>query len=155
MTRSNVQPFRFLASAGLRSLCRRRYRSQMRDAFRQHGSVAVHRFNARCPRRLRMRLFAPHLVSSTLGAAALAMLSACGGGSSASAPVAPPVAPTATHLTGTAAVGAPMTQGKLRVLDATGTVVAHDIVINADGSYDAGELSGTAPWRIEACGYAG
>ena len=102
-----------------------------------------------------MRLFAPSLVSSTLGAAALAMLSACGGGSSASAPVAPPVAPTATHLTGTAAVGAPMTQGKLRVLDATGAVVAHDIAINADGTYDAGELTGTAPWRIEACGYAG
>jgi hypothetical protein len=103
-----------------------------------------------------MRLFTRSLVPFSLGAVALAMLSACGGGSASSTPpVAPPVAPTATHLTGTAAVGAPMTQGKLRVLDATGTVVAHDITINDDGSYDAGALTGTAPWRVEACGYTG
>ena len=103
-----------------------------------------------------MRRFARSLVPFSLGAVALAMLSACGGGSDAStAPVAPPVAPTATHLTGTAAVGAPMTQGKLRVLDASGAVVAHDVTINDDGTYDAGALSGTGPWRVEACGYAG
>ncbi len=103
-----------------------------------------------------MRLFTRSLVPFSLGAVALAMLSACGGGSDSSTPpVAPPVAPTATHLTGTAAVGAPMTQGKLRVLDATGAVVAHDITINDDGTYDAGALTGTAPWRVEACGYTG
>ena len=103
-----------------------------------------------------MRLFTRSLVPFSLGAVALAMLSACGGGSASSTPpVTPPVAPTATHLTGTAAVGAPMTQGKLRVLDATGAVVAHDITINDDGTYDAGALTGTAPWRVEACGYTG
>jgi hypothetical protein len=103
-----------------------------------------------------MRLFTRSLVPFSLGAVALAMLSACGGGSASSTPpVSPPVAPTATHLTGTAAVGAPMTQGKLRVLDATGAVVAHDITINDDGTYDAGALTGTAPWRVEACGYTG
>jgi hypothetical protein len=101
-----------------------------------------------------MRLFARSFVPFALSAAALAMLSACGGGSDASAPPVAPT-PTATHLTGSAAVGAPMTQGTLRVLDATGTVVAHDIAINADGSYDAGALTGTGPWRIEACGYTG
>lgn len=102
-----------------------------------------------------MRLFTRSLVPFSLGAVALSMLSACGGGSSSAAPPAPPVAPTATHLSGTAAVGAPMTQGKLRVLDATGAVVAHDITINDDGSYDAGALTGTGPWRVEACGYTG
>ncbi len=102
-----------------------------------------------------MRLFTRSLVPFSLGAVALAMLSACGGGSDTSTPVAPPVAPTATHLTGTAAVGAPMTQGKLRVLDASGAVVAHDVTINDDGTYDAGALTGTAPWRVEACGYTG
>ena len=103
-----------------------------------------------------MRQFPRSLVPFTMGALALAMLSACGGGSDSSAPPVtppPPVAP--THLTGTAAVGAPMTQGKLRVLDATGAVVAADIAINADGTYDAGVLTGTGPWRLEACGYTG
>jgi len=99
-----------------------------------------------------MRLTARSFVPFTLGANALAMLSACGGGGGSDA-VPPPVAP--THLTGTAAVGAPMTQGTLRVLDATGAVVAHDVAINADGTYDAGALTGTGPWRIEACGYTG
>ena len=104
-----------------------------------------------------MHLFTRSLVPFSLGAVALAMLAACGGGSDASPPVlpTPPVVPAATHLTGTAAVGAPMTQGKLRVLDATGAVVAHDIAINDDGTYDAGALTGTGPWRIEACGYTG
>ena len=106
-----------------------------------------------------MRLSLRSIVPFTLGAVALAMLSACGGGSDTTAPpVTPPAPPpvvAATHLTGTAAVGAPMTQGKLRVLDATGAVVAHDITINADGTYDAGVLTGTAPWRLEACGYTG
>lgn len=105
-----------------------------------------------------MRLFTRTFVPFTLSAAAFAMLTACGGGSDASTPPVtptPPVAPTATHLTGTAAVGAPMTQGKLRILDSTGAVVAHDIAINDDGTYDAGELTGTGPWRVEACGYTG
>ena len=90
----------------------------------------------------------------TVGVASLALLSACGGGSDSPAP-APAPAPAPTHLTGSAAVGAPMTQGTLRVIDATGTVVAHDIAINADGTYDAGVLAGTGPWRLEACGYTG
>ena len=103
-----------------------------------------------------MRLFTRSLVPFTMGAVALAMLSACGGGSDAQTPpVTPPPVVTPKHLTGTAAVGAPMTQGTLRVLDATGAVVADHIAINADGTYDAGELTGTGPWRLEACGYTG
>jgi len=102
-----------------------------------------------------MRLTPGSFITFSLGVTALAVLSACGGGSDAAAPpvAPPPAAP--THLTGTAAVGAPMTQGTLRILDATGAVVAHDIVINADGTYDAGVPGGTGPWRIEACGYTG
>jgi hypothetical protein len=105
-----------------------------------------------------MRLSARSFVPTLLSAAALAMLSACGGGSDSPAPAPTPTptpTPTATHLTGSAAVGAPMTQGTLRVLDSTGTVVAHDVAINADGTYDAGVLTGTGPWRLEACGYTG
>jgi hypothetical protein len=103
----------------------------------------------------RMRLAPGTIHFLTLGVASLAMLSACGGGGSDAAPTPPAPKPTATHLTGSAAVGAPMTQGTLRVIDATGVVVAHDIPINADGTYDAGVLTGTGPWRIEACGYTG
>ncbi len=101
-----------------------------------------------------MRLIPGSILPFTLGAATLALLSACGGGSDAAPPVTPPPV-TPTHLTGTAAVGAPMTQGKLRVLDSTGAVVAHDVAISADGTYDAGALTGTGPWRVEACGYTG
>ena len=102
-----------------------------------------------------MRLTPRSIVPFTLGAATLALLSACGGGSDSAAPPVTPPPVTPTHLTGSAAVGAPMTQGKLRVLDSTGAVVAHDIAINADGTYDAGVLTGTGPWRLEACGYTG
>jgi hypothetical protein len=104
--------------------------------------------------RMRQSLGKIHFL--TLGVASLAMLTACGGGGSSPAPApAPAPTPTAQHLTGSAAVGAPLTQGTLRVIDATGTVVAHDVPINADGTYDAGVLTGTGPWRIEACGYTG
>jgi len=102
-----------------------------------------------------MRLTPGTIHFLTLGVASLAMLSACGGGSDAAPAPAPAPSPSPAHLTGSAAVGAPMTQGTLRVLDATGAVVAHDVTINADGTYDAGALTGTGPWRIEACGYTG
>ena len=97
-----------------------------------------------------------HCAFSALTAAvlaSLAMLSACGGGGDdALAPVA--AAPVNT-LAGTVAVGAPITNGKLRILDATGAVVAADIAIAADGSYPRITLTGPAPYRLEACGYAG
>ena len=99
---------------------------------------------------------APSPVFTTaLGGLMLATLAACGGGQdAASAPPAPPPPP-ATALSGTVAVGAPITGGTLRILDATGTVVAHDIAIDADGHYSVPAVTGTAPWRLEACGYAG
>jgi hypothetical protein len=53
------------------------------------------------------------------------------------------------------AVGAPITGGTLRVIDANGTVAASGIIVAADGSYEVPTLTGTAPYRIEACGYAG
>ena len=95
------------------------------------------------------------------------VLAGCGGDSTAPtdalaaaplpAPTAPAPAPSpaATTLSGTVAVGAPITDGRLRVLDATGATVAADVVVAADGSYPAITLTGTAPWRLEACGYTG
>jgi hypothetical protein len=52
-------------------------------------------------------------------------------------------------------VGAPITNGTLRVLDANGAVVASDVAIDADGHYADITLRGPAPYRMEACGYAG
>lgn len=88
---------------------------------------------------------------------AAAMLTACGGGSSSTTAAAPAPAPASagTTLSGTVAVGAPITNGKLRILDATGAVVASDIAIDDNGHYADVALTGSGPWRIEACGYAG
>lgn len=60
-----------------------------------------------------------------------------------------------SQITGTVAVGAPITNGLLRILDANGAVVASDVAIDADGRYAAVTLTGPAPYRLEACGYAG
>lgn len=92
---------------------------------------------------------------TSVSLAALMGLAACGGGGTTTAPVAAPAAVVPSGLTGSVAVGAPITNGKLRVLDATGAVVASDVVIDADGRYANVALSGPAPYRIEACGYAG
>lgn len=97
---------------------------------------------------------APHRLALAAAAALAGLLSACGGGSDANPPAAV-VPPPAQTLSGSVAVGAPMTDGRLRVLDATGAVVASDVVVAADGSYPAVTLTGTGPWRLEACGYTG
>jgi hypothetical protein len=89
----------------------------------------------------------------TLSALCLSLLAACGGSPSSSGTSV--VVPPATSLSGTVAVGAPITDGTLRVLDVSGTVVASDIPVAADGSYTIPALPGTGPYRIEACGYAG
>jgi hypothetical protein len=96
----------------------------------------------------------PHFRLAILPLAALSLLSACGGGGHGGSGTST-VASTPTGLSGTVAVGAPITQGKLRILDATGAVVVQDVAINDDGSYPAQTLTGPAPYRIEACGYAG
>lgn len=84
----------------------------------------------------------------TVGLATALFLAGCGGDSPDSAPTA------STGLTGSVAVGAPITDGTLRVIDATGTVVA-TVTVADDGSYTTPALTGTGPYRIEACGYAG
>ena len=78
-----------------------------------------------------------------------AALAACSHG-----PDATPATPS-NQITGTVAVGAPITNGMLRILDADGNVVASDVAIDADGRYAAVTLTGPAPYRLEACGYAG
>lgn len=58
--------------------------------------------------------------------AAAAVLVACGGGSSSSAPL---------NISGTAAVGAPLTGAIVKVYDSTGTIVVSDGLVQPDGSY--------------------
>jgi hypothetical protein len=95
-------------------------------------------------------------VPFALCAVVLASLAACGGGaSSTSTDPAPPPPVTTQAIRGSVAIGAPITQGTLRVLDANGNVVAHDIAIADDGTYPEITLTGSGPWRLEACGYAG
>lgn len=81
------------------------------------------------------------------------LLAACGGGGDAPTP-APAPAPTPATVSGTAAVGAPLVDGVLRILDATGAVVADAVPLDAAGRFSAIALSGTGPWRLEACGWA-
>ncbi|MEP7301758.1 MAG: hypothetical protein ABI699_09535 [Caldimonas sp.] len=83
----------------------------------------------------------------------LTLLAGCGGGEDA--PNLPEGSGAAPSLSGTVAVGAPIANAWLRILDATGTVVAADLPVDADGKYAAVVLTGPAPYRLEACGYAG
>ncbi|MDP9044173.1 MAG: hypothetical protein M3O01_05140 [Pseudomonadota bacterium] len=62
---------------------------------------------------------------------------------------------TATSLSGSVAIGTPLAQAVLRILDAGGNVVASNVAIDASGNYANVALTGTGPWRLEACGYAG
>jgi len=92
------------------------------------------------------------LVNAVLSLAAISGLTGCGGGAEAPAPTSTAAQPT---LSGTVAVGAPITNGTLRVLDANGAVVANNVAIDAQGNYSGVTLTGPGPYRIEACGYAG
>lgn len=86
----------------------------------------------------------------TVGIATALFLAGCGGDS----PDTPAAAAPSNGLSGSVAVGAPITDGTLRVIDATGALVA-TVSVAADGSYTVPSLTGTGPYRIEACGYAG
>lgn len=103
-------------------------------------------------------------LTTALVALAGAGLAGCGGGGSpasggsgapTSAAPAPATPAATTKLSGTVAVGAPISDGRLRVLDADGGVVVSDVVVGADGRYADVTLTGRAPWRLEACGHAG
>ncbi len=98
------------------------------------------------------RRAAPPAAPTLTALAAALLLAACGG---AGEPAATPTTAAVITLSGSVAVGAPMTDGRLRVIDAAGTVVAQNVAIDANGRYAAITLTGQAPWRIEACGYTG
>ena len=104
-----------------------------------------------------MRLVHRPVLSSAVAAAILAALAGCGGGSSSSSSTSgttsPPTA--APTLSGSVAVGAPITQGQLNIVDVDGNAVASNVQVKADGSYPPVPLTGTGPWRVEACGYSG
>lgn len=105
---------------------------------------------------LQTRLHARARAMSALALGTALMLAGCGGGRSETPESPSGGAPTpSTALAGTVAVGAPIADARLRVLDATGAVVASDIAVAADGSYTVPALTGTGPWRIEACGNVG
>jgi hypothetical protein len=96
---------------------------------------------------LLLRLGALPLASSLVLAGCLGG----GGGSDATTPS----GATATGLSGTVAVGAPMSDAKVRIMDAAGNVVASDVSVDASGHFSGVTLTGTGPFRIEACGHAG
>ncbi|MCE2917463.1 MAG: hypothetical protein LW768_18225 [Rubrivivax sp.] len=105
----------------------------------------------------RPSLFATRLRRGAVAAAVATVLAGCGGETPRSAsPQAPNSGtPSPTALTGTVAVGAPISDGRVRVLDSAGAVVASDIAVAADGTYTIPALAGTPPFRIEACGNVG
>jgi len=106
---------------------------------------SLHRSAAAAPAR------GPWARAAVAAVAASLALAACGGDDEA----APAAAPAPATLSGTAAVGAPITGGTLRIVDAAGNVVADSVALAADGSFSGIALSGAGPWRLEACGYAG
>ncbi|CAH0349194.1 DUF2125 domain-containing protein [Aquabacterium sp. CECT 9606] len=85
--------------------------------------------------------------------AGLGLLAACGGGGSSD----PATGPSASGntLSGTVAVGAPMTDAQVRILDSDGQVVSSQVGVDAAGVFTGVALTGTGPYRIEACGHVG
>ena len=85
------------------------------------------------------QLGAWHWATLVIGVSAL--LAGCGGGKSA--------ADTGSNgtstLAGTVAVGAPMTGGRVRILDATGSVVASDVAVDSQGT--SVHETGQREWR--------
>ncbi len=77
----------------------------------------------------------------------------CGGGGGATSGGGGGAQP--AGLSGRVAVGVPLVDAKVRILDADGNVVAENVPVGSDGSYTVPTLTGRGPWRIEACGYAG
>ena len=104
---------------------------------------------SKSPRRQRLLMGAVSLAS-------LSLLSACGGGNSASAPGATGSLAGSSHtLSGTVAVGAPMVDALVRIMDSAGNVVSSGVGVDAAGSFTGVTLTGTGPYRIEACGHVG
>lgn len=83
-----------------------------------------------------------------LAGACAALLSACGGGGSSPAPSG---LAAGSKLGGTVAVGAPMLNATVTVMDVNG--VKRSVSAAADGTYSGLSVDGmTAPFRIQACG---
>lgn len=93
-----------------------------------------------------MRDSKPRLVLGLFSAFAVFALIGCGGGGGAdnSSPPAPPPPPAAVTLTGTAATGAALAGGSLRVIDRNGATRALATPIAADGAFSL-DVTGLAP----------
>ncbi|MGS0755899.1 hypothetical protein ACVBEH_15320 [Roseateles sp. GG27B] len=57
-------------------------------------------------------------------------------------------------VSGSVAVGMALSNAKLRILDGAGKAVASAVAVPANGNYGPITLTGTGPFRLEACGYA-
>jgi hypothetical protein len=55
---------------------------------------------------------------------------------------------------GSVAVGMALSNAKLRILDGTGKTVVSAVAVPANGNYGPIPLTGSGPFRLEACGYA-
>ncbi|MBC7701321.1 carboxypeptidase-like regulatory domain-containing protein [Aquabacterium sp.] len=87
--------------------------------------------------------------------AGLGLLSACGGGGSSNPAAAAGGSSPSNTLSGTVAVGAPMADALVRILDSAGNVVSSGVSVDAAGAFTGVTLTGTGPYRIEACGHVG
>ncbi|MEO7336288.1 MAG: hypothetical protein ABIV63_06885 [Caldimonas sp.] len=101
--------------------------------------------------RLLDRLSTRFSLGAIASAAFAATLVACGGGGDGPDIVAAASSPTASKLSGTVAVGAPMLNATVTVKDAKGATVS--AAVAADGSYSGLSLDGlNAPFSLQACG---
>ncbi len=101
-----------------------------------------------------VRLLGHQRVWTFVSMAGLALLTGCGGGGGSDGDSRTPRA-TGASVGGSVAVGAPMADAVIRVVDSTGAVIASGVGVDAAGAYTGVALTGTGPWRIEACGHAG
>ncbi|CAN5329549.1 hypothetical protein BH11PSE10_BH11PSE10_20100 [soil metagenome] len=67
----------------------------------------------------------------------------------------PAPAPVYAAVSGNLAAGAALGSAKLRIIDATSKAIVTDLVVPASGAFGPITLSGTGPFRIEACGTLG
>lgn len=106
----------------------------------------------------------PYALTSCLALLCVWLLTACGGGgdsagasagsgATAAAPPAPSApSPTVVRLSGVAALGAPMSDAQVRVVDATGQIVGTTTTHPADGSYALTLKPSLAPLMVQASG---
>lgn len=108
--------------------------------------------NRRTSRAMPVARIALVMAASALSACSSSTDPAASAGTGAATPASVEVS---TTLSGTVAIGAPMSGATLKIVDADGVVVVSGLAVGADGRYAGVTLTGKAPWTLEACGHAG